>query len=140
MALVSGAHYFPPQARKLMAQMAVESHTEQEWQFMRGRHPRGDDQIRMLWEQAHQLKDSYDDMNFTPPCLSKITASTLIVYGDRDPVYPVEMALEMYRSIPNAYLWVIPNGGHGPIFGEMSGRFVETVIPFLRGEWGNSCR
>ena len=131
--LVSGGHYFPNQARKLMAQMTVESHTEQEWEFMRSRHPRGDDQIRLLWEQCHAFKDSYDDMNFTAPFLSTITARTLIVYGDRDPVYPVEMALEMYRAIPNSCLWVIPNGGHGPVFGEMGQRFVETAIPFLGG-------
>lgn len=41
------------------------------------------------------MKDSYDDMNFTPASLARITASTLIVYGDRDPLYPVEMAVEM---------------------------------------------
>jgi pimeloyl-ACP methyl ester carboxylesterase len=131
MVLVSGAHYFPAQARKLMAAMTVESHTEQEWEFMRARHPRGDDQIRLLWEQSHAFKDSYDDMNFTPPFLSTIKARTLIVYGDRDPVYPVEMAVEMYRAIPNSQLWVVPNGGHGPIFGDMSQNLVETAIPFL---------
>ena len=135
MVLVSGAHYFPAQARKLMAQMTVESHSEQEWEFMRSRHPHGDDQIRLLWEQAHALKDSYDDMNFTPPVLSTITARTLIVYGDRDPVYPIEMAVEMYRAIPNSYLWVIPNGGHGPIFGNLAQAFVQTTIPFLDGVW-----
>lgn len=134
MVLVSGAHYFPAQARKLMAAMTVESHTEQEWEFMRARHPRGDDEIRLLWEQGHAFKDSYDDMNFTPPFLSTIKARTLIVFGDRDPVYPVEMAIEMYRAIPNSQLWVVPNGGHGPIFGDMSQKFVETAIPFLNGK------
>jgi len=135
MVLVSGAHYFPAQARKLMAQMTLESHSEQEWEFMRGRHPRGDDQIRLLWEQCHAFKDSYEDMNFTAPFLSTITARTLIMYGDRDPVYPVELALEMYRAIPNSYLWVVPNGGHGPIFGDMAQTFVEKAIPFLEGNW-----
>lgn len=131
MVLVSAAHYFPAQARKLMAQMTVESHTVQEWEFMRTRHPRGDDQIRSLWKQAHNLKDSYEDVNFTPPLLSLIRARTLIVYGDRDPIYPVEMATEMYRAIPNASLWVVPNGGHGPIFGELSEQFVQGVKAFL---------
>lgn len=135
MVLVSGAHYFPAQARKLMAQMTVASHSEQEWEFMRGRHPRGDDQIRLQWEQAHGFKDSYDDMNFTAPFLSTITSRTLIMYGDRDPVYPVELSLEMYRAIPHSYLWVVPNGGHGPIFGDKAREFVEKIIPFLRGNW-----
>jgi hypothetical protein len=39
----------------------------------------GDDQIRALWTQGNDFKDSYDDMNFTPPYLSTITARTLIV-------------------------------------------------------------
>jgi pimeloyl-ACP methyl ester carboxylesterase len=132
MVLVSPAHYFPAQARELMSQMTVESHTTPQWDFMRGRHPRGDDQIRLLWEQAHKMKDSYNDMNFTPPLLSTITARTLIVYGDRDPLYPVEIALEMYRAIPNASLWVVPNGGHGPIFGDFSEHFSRTAIAFLQ--------
>ena len=131
MVLVSAAQYFPAQARKWMAQMTVESHSRQEWDFMRGRHPRGDEQIRMLWEQGHALKDSYNDMNFTPPLLSTISARTLIMYGDRDPLYPVELAVEMYRTIPNSWLWVVPNGGHGPIFGDAAKAFVEKAIPFL---------
>jgi pimeloyl-ACP methyl ester carboxylesterase len=81
------------------------------------------------------LKDSYTDMNFTPPLLSTITARTLIVHGDRDPLYPVSLAMEMYAAIPRSYLWVIPNGGHGPIFGEMAVSFIETALAFLRGGW-----
>jgi pimeloyl-ACP methyl ester carboxylesterase len=131
MVLVSAAPYFPPQARKLMAQAGPENHSEEEWNFMRRRHPGGDEQIRMLWEQSCGFKDSYDDMNFTPPYLATIQARTLIVYGDRDPVYPVELALEMYRSIPQSCLWVVPNGGHGPIFGAHAQRFAETALEFL---------
>src|SRR5947207_2776955 len=83
-----------------------------EYQLMRQWHQHGDAQIRALWMQGHAFKDSYDDMNFTPPYLSTITARTLIVHGDRDPIYPVSLALEMYQAIPQSYLWVIPNGGH----------------------------
>ena len=41
-----------------------------------------------LWATGHGFKDSYDDMNFTPPVLSKIAA-----HGDRD------------RSIPSRWRW-----------------------------------
>lgn len=135
MALVSGAHYFPQQARAIMSQFTVESLTEDEWQALRARHKHGDEQIRALWAQGNAFKDSYDDMNFTPPYLSTITARTLIVHGDRDPFYPVSIATEMYAAIPRSYLWIVPNGGHAPIAGDMSGRFVETASVFLRGEW-----
>ena len=102
---------------------------------MRQWHKQGDEQIRAIWRQANGFKDSYDDMNFTPPYLSTITARTLIVHGDRDPLYPVNLATEMYTAIPRSYLWVVPNGGHGPIFGELAEPFVETALAFLCGEW-----
>ncbi|HEX9945702.1 MAG TPA: alpha/beta fold hydrolase [Thermoanaerobaculia bacterium] len=136
MVLVSATLYFPEQARAIMRQMTVESRTDEEWQMMRQRHQHGDDQIRALWRLANAFKDSYDDMNFTPHDLSRITARTLIVHGDRDPFYPVSIALEMYTAIPRSYLWIVPNGGHGPIWGDMAPRFVETASAFLRGEWG----
>ena len=135
MVLVSAAHYFPEQARALMRQATPESRTAEDWKVMRQRHKHGDDQIRALWTQANALKDSYDDMNFTLPYLSTTTARTLIVAGDRDPLYPVNIALEMYAAIPRSYLWIVPNGGHGPIFGDMSRHFAETALAFLRGKW-----
>ena len=84
---------------------------------------------------TNAFKDSYDDMNFTPPLLSTITARTLIMHGDRDPLYPVDMAAQLYRSIPRSYLWIIPNGGHGPIFGDMASQFAEMSLAFLNGDW-----
>ncbi len=135
MVLVSAAHYFPEPARAIMRQMTVETRTEAEWQTMRQWHQHGDDQIRALWRQGKAFKDSYDDMNFTPPYLSTITARTLIVHGDRDPFYPVSIPVEIYTAIPRSYLWIVPNGGHGPIFGELAGRFGETASAFLRGDW-----
>jgi pimeloyl-ACP methyl ester carboxylesterase len=79
------------------------------------------------------MKDSYDHMNFTPPLLARITASTLIVYGDRDFLDPVEMAVEMYRAIPGAALWILPHGGHGPVFLDTKTQFVQTGLAFFRG-------
>ena len=81
------------------------------------------------------MKDSYDDVNFTPPLLSTIRARTLIVHGDRDPIYPVRLAVEMHASIPGSHLWIVPNGGHGPIFGPQRAAFEEGALAFLRGEW-----
>jgi pimeloyl-ACP methyl ester carboxylesterase len=135
MVLVSAAPYFPEQARAVMRRMTTADHTEAEWRQMREWHKHGDEQIRALWRLADIFKDSYTDMNFTPPYLSTIKARTLIVHGDRDPLYPVHLATEMYAAIPNSYLWVVPNGGHGPIFGDMADGFVKTALQFLRGEW-----
>jgi pimeloyl-ACP methyl ester carboxylesterase len=132
MVLVSATPYFPEQARAIMRQVTEENHSEAEWAQMRQWHTQGDEQIRKIWRQAHGFADSYDDMNFTPPYLSTITARTLIVHGDRDPLYPAHLALEMFTAIPRSSLWIVPNGGHGPIFGEMAGRFAETALRFLK--------
>src|SRR5436305_6205400 len=135
MVLVSATPYFPEQARAVMRQLTAENHSEAEWQQMRQWHRQGDEQIRKLWSQMNALKDSYDDMSFTPPYLSTIAARTLIVHGDRDPLYPVHLALEMYSAIPRSYLWVVPNGGYGPIFDDRAELFVETALTFLRDQW-----
>jgi pimeloyl-ACP methyl ester carboxylesterase len=133
--LVSAAPYFPEQARAIMRQVSPDNRTEVEWEQMRRWHKHGDEQIRALWKMTNTFKDSYDDMNFTPPYLSTITAHTLIVHGDHDPLYPVDLAVELYSSIPYSYLWVVPNGGHGPIFGDRADQFAEKSLAFLNGEW-----
>jgi len=133
MVVVSAAMYFPDQARAIMRQVPpADDQPSQEWEAMRKRHKLGDQQIVALWEWTRGMKDSYDDMNFTPPSLSRITASTLIVYGDRDPLHPVEMAVEMYRAIPRSALWVVPNGGHGPVLFDAAAQFAQTAIAFFR--------
>ena len=134
MVLVSATPYFPAPARAAMAQLSADAFSDADWVAQRQRHVHGDDQIRMLFEQMRGLKDSHDDMAFTPPLLATITARTLIVHGDRDPLYPVELALEMYRSIPQSTLWIVPNAGHGPIFGPLAAPFVEMALAHLQRE------
>jgi pimeloyl-ACP methyl ester carboxylesterase len=134
MVLVSATPYFPAPARAAMAQISVDAFSDTDWAAQRQRHVQGDDQIRMLFGQMRALKDSYHDMAFTPPLLGTITARTMIVHGDRDPLYPIELALEMYRAIPTSSLWVVPNGGHGPIFGPLAAPFAAAAVAFLRGE------
>jgi pimeloyl-ACP methyl ester carboxylesterase len=131
MVLVSATSYFPAQARAIMRQYP-NSLTEQDWETMRGRHPGGDVQIKALLESTASFADSYDDMNFTPPYLSTVQARTLIVQGDRDPLYPVEISVEMAKAIPQSSLWIVPNGGHGPIGGERWPEFTKTADAFLR--------
>jgi pimeloyl-ACP methyl ester carboxylesterase len=131
MVVVSATMYFPEQARAIMRQVSVENQPASEWDTMRKCHKLGDHQIRALWEWQRGMKESYDDMNFTPESLGKIQGATLIVYGDRDFLYPIEMAVEMYRVIPRSALWVVPNGGHGPVFADSTPQFVKTTLAFF---------
>jgi pimeloyl-ACP methyl ester carboxylesterase len=131
MVVVSATPYFPEQARAIMRQYAG-SLPQQEWDRLRRSHPGGEAQIQAILSSATAFADSYDDMNFTPQNLSTIQARTLIVQGDRDPLYPVEVSVAMAKAIPNSSLWIIPNGGHGPVFGERWPEFVQTAAAFLR--------
>ena len=128
---VSGTPRFPDQARAIMRAMTEEGRSSAEWTEMRGRHHQGDQQIRALWRHVREFADDREDMNFDAATLALITARTLIVHGDRDPLYPVELAVELFRAIPNAALDVVPYGGHGPIFGEQAPPFVRTATSFL---------
>jgi pimeloyl-ACP methyl ester carboxylesterase len=136
MVLTGAPSYFPKEARAFMAAFTVETRDQEEWRMMRERHKYGDEQIRALWEQGCAFKDSYEDMNFTPPLLGTIKARTLIVTGDRDPLYPVEIFVEQYRAIPRASLYVVPDGGHDAVFLGARGEFVRTALAFLRGAEG----
>ena len=82
-------------------------------------------------DMVRSFATSDDDMAFTASLLGTITARTLVVHGDRDPLYPVEMALELFRGIPASALWVVPNGGHGPIFGAMAQPFATRALAHL---------
>ena len=93
---------------------------------------RGGDQARELSTQFTAFKDSYDDMNFTTPYLSTIKARTLIVHGDRDIFFPVAIPVEMYQAIAAAELWIVPRGGHVPIYGPRQEEFLNVATEFLQ--------
>ena len=135
MALASAASYYPEQARTIMRSSTVDKLTDDEWHVHRQRHQYGDEQIRALLRHGQGFGDEYHDMNFIPPYLATILARTLIVCGDRDPLVPVHIAVEMYTAIPHSYLCIVPNGGHVPIFYNLREPFIRTVVPFLHGDW-----
>jgi len=135
MVLVSAPPYFPAQARALQRQSSEAMFGETELARMRASHRGGESQLLQLFTQSRGFADSYTDVAFTPPLLATVAADTLIVFGDRDPLYPVSLAFELRDSIPRSHLWVVPNGGHVPVFGDLAPRFAETALSFLRGEW-----
>jgi len=136
MVVISATPRFGEPARALMRGMTDEGRSEAEWHEMRGRHVGGDAQIRALWRAMRALADSTDDVDFRAADLARIRARTLVVYGDRDPLYPVEYGVELYRGIPDASLWVVPGGGHGPIAGENEAEFVRRALTAIRPSSG----
>jgi pimeloyl-ACP methyl ester carboxylesterase len=131
MVLVSATPYFPAQARAITSQYG-DNLPEEQWEILRRRHPGGDEQIKAIFASTKSFANSYDDLNFTPPLLSTIQARTFIIQGDRDPLYLVELSVEMYKAIPNSRLWIVPNAGHGPVIGARWSEFIQTASAFLQ--------
>jgi pimeloyl-ACP methyl ester carboxylesterase len=131
MVLVSASPYFPLQARHIMREYS-KNPSDSEWARLRKSHAGGDSQIHGLLASTSAFADTYDDLNFTPPLLSTIQARTLIIQGDRDPLFPVELSVEMANAIPNSSLWIIPGGGHGPVIGERWSEFIRVSTAFLQ--------
>jgi pimeloyl-ACP methyl ester carboxylesterase len=132
MVVVSAPPYFPEQARAIQRQTSEALLGEATMAHMRASHTRGEGQIQQLLQYSRALADSYDDVSFTPPLLSTIAAATLIVFGDSDPFYPVSLAFDLHAGMSRSRLWVVPGGGHGPIFGEHAPAFAATALAFLR--------
>jgi pimeloyl-ACP methyl ester carboxylesterase len=59
-----------------------------------------------------------------PEELRAISAPTLIIHGDRDRSFPIEVPGELYRLLPDAELCILPSTGHVP--------------PVERPEWFNA--
>ncbi len=130
MVLISATSHFPDQARAIFRETSFDRMPHFVREMYRECATRGDVQIRQLVEQFKAFHDNYDDMNFTASDLSTILARTLIVHGDRDRFFPVEIAVSLYRSMPDAALWIVPGGDHVPIY-DSAVPFTSTALQFL---------
>lgn len=135
MVAISAPPTFPAQARAIQRIYSEAMLGEAERLRMRERHQR-EGQLETLFAQVNAFAEG-DDPNFTAAQLGTITAQTLIVFGDRDPLYPVSLAVDLRQAIPRSWLWVVPNGGHGPVFGRDAPLFVATSLAFLNGQWSS---
>ena len=59
-----------------------------------------------------------------------VSAPTLLIWGARDRLIPVELAAEWQRAIPQARLVVIDEAGHVPMV-ETPSAFAESLLEFL---------
>ena len=96
---------------------------------------RGDAQVDELLAQFRAFESMRDDPNFTAGDLARVTAPTLVMHGDRDDFFPVEIAVGMYRGIPKAQLWIVPGGGHVPIHDPLV-PFLDVVLRFFEEKAG----
>lgn len=128
--LIGSTTYFPAQARGIMASVREGLPPPVQAMFLACA-PRGQPQVDELVQQFHDFKDSYEDMSFTAPHLGTITARTLVVHGDRDEFFPVQIATDLYAAIPGAALWIVPEGDHVPIFDARRPEFERITLQWL---------
>lgn len=71
-----------------------------------------------------------DELPFTPATLSMIGCPVLVLHGDRDEFFPVDVPVALYRALPDAELCILPNTAHDlPI--QEPDLFVHVVRKFL---------
>lgn len=60
------------------------------------------------------------------------------MWGDRDETNPIDIAVELYKAIRHASLWVVPDQGHMPVWEQRGGsahaqaRFPNAVREFFQ--------
>ncbi|MBI1221822.1 MAG: alpha/beta fold hydrolase [Bacteroidetes bacterium] len=130
MVLISATTHFPEQARQIMRRVSLDTMPDEVRMMYQKCASGGEEQIRQLVSSFNALGDDYDDMNISEGILSGISTSTLIIHGEKDQFFPLEIAESMCRCIRKSELWMIPGGEHVPVY--TSGLpFVQRSLDFL---------
>ena len=90
----------------------------------------GADYWKVLRGVFRSFTENPQELPFQPADLAAITSPVLVLHGDRDPYFPVNIPTTLYRSLPNAELCILPNTGHG-LPQEAPELFLEIVSQFL---------
>lgn len=129
---ISAQTYFSTQVRDFITR---EAKPEAFFQFNDGEKLHGKIKGMHVARQFYHFRILQGDPAVTPDQLEMITARTLIIHGDNDFV-PVANAWEMFQHIPNAHIFIVPNGWHLPQLGSLNGAdLMRRTVEFLKGEW-----
>jgi pimeloyl-ACP methyl ester carboxylesterase len=134
MVLVGGAHHFTAEVRRILANWYWDDQTPEQQERFLARHPGGIPQSCTLLARLRETDSSCAEVS--PERLERIPTRTLLVFGDRDWAFPVEVVLEAYRALPNAMLWVVPGKGHDPPWSSrrVQAEFSGIVHDFFEGK------
>ena len=73
-------------------------------------HPGGEAQWRTLVHQTAEMWFTYPGL--TPEEVGGITTPALVLTGDRDDLIPLDLCVQLYRTLPDAELGVCPGADH----------------------------
>lgn len=129
---ISAQMYYSLQTREAIKNYAK---PEDSYQYNEFEKLHGEIKGRLIARQFYHFHELYGDPSITPDQLAAIKARSLIIHGDNDFV-PVSQAWEIYSNIPNARLWIVPNGWHIPhVGGAREIDFIRITLEFLKGDW-----
>lgn len=129
---MSAQTYFSLETRDFIEKNA---RPESYYQFNDGEKLHGKVKGMFIARQFYNFRKLKGDPSITPDQLATITARTLVIHGDNDFV-PVSQAWNMFQHIPNAHLYIVPNGWHLPHAGSSNGSdFTRRALEFLKGDW-----
>ena len=112
--IMGGFAGMTPEAQKLSHAPGCEDNPPEFWADQRRRHAGGEQRARAI---AHQLCQEADNPELaTPFDVAPITARTLVIQGDHDPLFPPRVGLGLQEAIKGARLWVVPGTYHLPCF------------------------
>ena len=126
MVVIGGTYNYP--RRELNWNFEDVSAERLDW--LKSIHIHGEDQIRAFYDQV----DNYEIL-LTEEDLAGISSSTLIVVGERETWFELDVPLKMHQLIPDSHLWIVPNKGHVAISGSSKPEFVRISTEFLQGKW-----
>ncbi|HVU56437.1 MAG TPA: alpha/beta hydrolase [Puia sp.] len=130
--VIGGQVYYSAQTRRIISRQNPD---DPKADRMPGPDPvlmHGKEKAILLARQFYNFRQLYGDPSFTPDVLATITAKTLIIHGDNDPIAPVQNAWDMFNNIRGAHLWVVPGGGHLPFLDPANkADFTRRVEDFL---------
>ena len=143
MILVSGGHRYMEEAREALRQDSFEQAPDAVQVYYMDMHFQDTSKISKLFEDiqevALQIAVSPEDVKLSKAMIEKISIPVLLVWGDRDGYFPMEIATELYSLFEDAQLWVVPGQGHAPIWTRLGGDpkaeaiFPDVAVSFFKG-------
>jgi len=127
---IGGHIYYSTEAREIIARAGMNA-------FMKGNEKHGPERQEYLAKAFYdERKPSDNDPAFTPDKLNTIKANWLVILGDDVRYIRLQLGIEMYRGIPNSWLWIVPHGGHTPHLNtDFQTEFIRVSLEFLTGKW-----
>lgn len=88
-----------------------------------------EDQIRIILDQFPNYNSAMSNEE-----IKRIETRILIVLGDKDESVPLETLWRVRQNLPNSFLWIVPNTGHGAHEGKNESEFVRISKSFFKDD------